>query len=152
VRKWSLTFWTGCLLWAALAAPAAPGAAVTSVTRELLRAAPVGTEGLVSSRFEKFTPPQDEQAVGELYRVAWAPPVGGFPAGTEIVFEFRQQRARTVGRLQIKYPFPIREARSARFRVAGDTFRVGGAVTAWRVTVRTRGTVAAQHLSPSWKP
>lgn len=130
------------------AAPAGP--AVTEVMRQEIKAEPERyAPDMIGARLTMFD--VEESAVaGELYVVNWVPPPGGTDVGTELQFEYAQERNQKVRTLRIRYPFSVRKSRAARFRIQGSTFQTGGPVRAWRVRLVQGRKVLAVRSSPSW--
>jgi hypothetical protein len=88
---------------------------------------------------------------GHSFDVHWIPADGGSPAGTLVLFEYRQQDPTVVRRLEVKYPFRVNERRRASFKISGEAFRQGGLVTAWRVRIMDGDNILAEEQSKSWR-
>jgi len=85
----------------------------------------------------------------EEYKVIWSPGPG-VEANTVVVqFDYMQRRIREPQSLEVKYPFAVKEQRTATFSVSKKAYRQGGEITAWRVRILQQGKVVAEQAWPS---
>jgi len=143
-----------CLVFALLsaahpAAAARPGPAIDRVDRSMLKEEPERyAPEMMAQRHLMFE--RDDQVAGERFAVRWVPTPGGSPAGSEIVFTYRQSRDNRPRTLRIRYPFKVTATRTASFKIQGKAYRDRGSVTAWHVQLMQGERILATRSSAHW--
>lgn len=136
---------------AALAsAEAAERARILRVVHEREQAPANSEAAPVELRLGRFLLEDAATPTGEVFRVEWQPVGQALRAGVVLRFEYRQERVREMQQLMIRYPFDVRERRTATFEIGPAALQSGGTVTAWRVRVEQESRVLAEKRSSSW--
>lgn len=83
----------------------------------------------------------------EIFRVEWKPLNYALEAGATLRFLYRQERSQATQQLAIRYPFAVREPRTATFEIAPAAVEAGGRVVAWRAVLEAEGQILAELRS-----
>lgn len=144
VRRWLAVL--VCGLAATAVAERWPSVRISRVGHQLLERGSVirhaWPERLVSNDYET--------AVKEVFKVYWTAGEEGLPAGTLVLFEYRQKLSPLIRTLFIRYPFEVKGERCAEFEIGRDALRARGRVVAWRARVTHGGRVLAEQASAEW--